>query len=183
MKDLSIQLYDNFCINYKNDIIFSASNSRKIYTYKNDSVSILYSLDFGNLEIPASFIEKFDTKKVRQFRKEALENNYISFLYYAYDFKEFLLVGFQHKKYNCGICFKGDNKLYLTTLSELFDLPNTPSFKIIDNVRGNKIYFVYNNDILLDSNIDESKKTLTIKGKSIQIHDNNNPVIIELTLK
>jgi hypothetical protein len=140
-----------------------------------------YSIDFNKFEPPVSFIESFN--KVRDFRKAAFKENYVGFLFNGYIFDDFLLVGFKTKNYNCGICFNDDNKLHLTTLSSLFDLPATTSFDIIGNAKKNTLYFMYNNDILLNSDITESEKNLTIKGKSIKIHDNNNPVIIELTLK
>lgn len=181
MKNLTILDYNNFYINSTDEIYFTACNSRTIYKYENDSMKPAYSIDFNKFEPPVSFIESFN--KVRDFRKAAFKENYVGFLFNGYIFDDFLLVGFKTKNYNCGICFNDDNKLHLTTLSSLFDLPATTSFDIIGNAKRNTLYFMYNNDILLNSDITESEKNLTIKGKSIKIHDNNNPVIIELTLK
>jgi hypothetical protein len=180
MNKLSIMTYNNFFVN-NNEIVFSSCNSRKIYKYTGDTMLAYYTIDFKDLEPPASYFNRFE--EVRDFRKMALEDNYVGFIYYSYDFGKFLLIGFQHKDYNCGIKFRDENTLIMSTISDLFDLPKTSSFQRPYSASRNQIHFVYLNDILLNDNLQKEEMVLEIHDKTIPVIENNNPIIVTLKIK
>ena len=180
MKDFSILTYNNFFV-INDEIYFSASNSRNIYKYAEDSMQTIYSIDFDDLNPSVSYLNKFNN--VREFMKMVYIDNYIGFINFSFYFDEFMLVGFKYKDYNCGISYKDENKMYISSVSDLFDLPKTPSFERPYNANGNQIYFVYYNDLLLIDNIQKEEMILEIGDQSIKLTENSNPIIVTVTIK
>jgi|AntAceMinimDraft_9_1070365.scaffolds.fasta_scaffold01024_8 hypothetical protein len=180
MKDLSILTYNNFFVK-NSEIFFSASNSRNIYKYIGNGMETTYSIDFRNLEPPISYFSMFDD--VRNFKKMVYNDDYVGFLNYCYDLGKLVLFGFKCKDFNCGIKYKDENIMYMSSVSELFDLPQTPSFERPYNANDNQIHFVYFNDILLNDNLQKKEAFLEIGNKIIQVNENNNPIIVTLKIK
>ena len=144
-------------------------------------MQITYSIDFRDMEPSVSYLSKFDD--VISFKKMAYKDDYVGFINFSYNFDKFLLVGLEYKDFNCGIKYKDEEIMYMSSISELFGLPQTSSFKRPCNANGNQFHFVYNNDILLSDNLQKEEMILEIDGKVIQVKENNNPLIVSLTIK
>ena len=177
MKDLQILIFNNFFMN-NNEIFITGCNSRNIYKYVGDSMQTTYSIDFTNLEPPKSYF-KYD---VRNFKKKVYNDDYVGFINYCYNFDSFTLIGFKYKHFNCGIKFNNENIMHMSSISELFGLPQTSSFKRPSNASDNQIHFVYYNDILLDNNFSEKESILEIGDNKIKVIENNNPIIVTLKI-
>jgi len=180
MKDLHILTFNNFQI-FNDNIYLTVSNSRFIYEFNDNKMSSVYQISFNNYEPPLEYIKRF--RKTRAFRKITYKDQLVSFVNFYYQFKEFALLGIKHKKYNCGIKFKDDNSIYLSDISYLFDLPTTKSFEMPRSFGENKIHFIYNNDILHENNQLKESSLLYIRNDSLLIRQNENPIIVTISIK
>lgn len=175
--NLDMLTYNHF-IEKNNMVYISGMNTRKVYEYSNDSISVVYDIDFGSLNPPASFISKYEYDEAGTFKRDTYENNYIGFLYYCYLINDYTILGLDYRDNNCGIINKDENTIHLTTISNLFGLPETPSFKWPINANDNKLFFVYYNDLFLENNIPEGEYNLEIGDNSIVIKEHSNPTIV-----
>lgn len=180
MKDLSILTYNNFQF-FNGQIYLTVSNSRFIYNYNDNNTSSLYQISMESYEPSVDYINRF--KKTKTFRKTTYEDELISFINYFYQFENITLMGIKHKKYNCGIRFNNDNSIYLSKLSDLFDLPKSKSFERPCSIGENKIHFVYDNDILLEKDQNKDSVILFIQNDSLLIRQNENPTIVTVNIK
>lgn len=166
----------------KDNIYFSNVMSRSIYKYNGEDFDTYYTIDFKSFEPPQSFFEKYD--KTFLFKEQCYKEGYIPFIEDYFPLNKFDFIGFSHKKYNCGIVYHNEpEKLYLTTFPDLFDLPNTKSFEKPCNANDNSLFFVYNNDILSVNEKQSENAILEISNNKIQIRENNNPLIVVVSIK
>lgn len=181
LRNLALMTWNNF-IKMNNDIYCYSSNSRKIYKYVDGTMVESKSLDFKNQEPPVSYSNGFDNPW--KFKIQAYEDNYIAFLHSYFMFNDFDLLGIEYQGYNCGISYKDQpDKIYLSTTSQLFDLPETQSFKRPINVINQNAYFAYYNDVLLEDESNTGTSTVEIGGQVVEIEENNNPLIVVVNVK
>jgi len=180
MKDFSLLTRNNFSV-IDGDIYLMVSNSRHMYHYTGNGFEDLFVFDFEELEPELAYLKRFNN--VRSFKKMAFEDGFVAFINYNYMFKDFNILGISHKKYNCAIRYKNKNTMFISTLSKLFNLPNTISFKMPINANSNHLYFLYNNDIFVNNVSKDNTAKLIIHGKEITVKENDNPVLVSLLIK
>jgi hypothetical protein len=182
LKNFPLITYENFQ-QIDNEIFYYASNSRTLYKYDNNDFVPETILDFGKFGLDATFVAKFE--KFKMLKQQAFENGYITHLYNCHRTDDLLILGILHDDYRCGIHFNNDKeqKLYLTNFSDLFDLPDTPSFKSYQDAQDNKLYFTYSNDIFLEDESGADSLLLKVKNKQTYIHQDANPMLITLEIK
>lgn len=181
MKDISILTFNNF-VDSDDGLFYSASNSRTLYQYSDGDMIPLYSIDFKKLTPPESYVNNFD--QGGEFMNHAHEDNYIGFINYCFHFETFSLIGLKYKAFNCGIIYRDNpSELFFSTISDLFQLPNTPSFIIPSNANRNQLFFVYYNDILMEEGMTNERAILELGENRITVEKNANPLLITVTLE
>ncbi|MBI9032923.1 MAG: 6-bladed beta-propeller [Bacteroidales bacterium] len=178
LREFSLLTYNNFQ-SYNDQLYWYSANSRRIYKYFAEDFVGCCMIDFEDKEPTVSYISKFS--KPMAFKKQAYEDGYIGFINYYYMFSKFKLIGLKYKEYGCGIAFNDKPEdIYLGTIADLFGLPKTSSFRSPTNVVNNDLYFVYYNDILLESN--ETTLPLVIGEKKISLEENSNPTVVVVSV-
>jgi len=176
---LEILTYNNFT-RHNNQIYLSLSNSRDIYKIDNTDAEVYTTIDFGKLNPSLSYVEKFD--RIEDFEKAKEGAKYVDFIKYFYKFDEFSLLGFHVEEDICGIIYNDASKIPAGRISELFGLPNTPSFNIPKNATKDKLIFIYKNDFLFQDDIPLKEGVLEIGGKKISLNANDNPLIVVVNI-
>lgn len=178
LKNFSLLTYNNFT-QYDNSAYFFASNFRDIYKLDGYNFKSIYSLDFGKYTPDESIAKK--QIGVRDYIRFSNEEGFISFITYNYFLDNIMITGLKHSSFDCGITMLDEGKMILGNISEFLNLPQTSSFKYPVCIKDNNICFLYNNDVLLETNSSE-ENILEIYNTKIEIQENNNPILIKVLI-
>ena len=174
MADLSLFGHQNY-VNHGGKSWYYHHSSREIFIVEALSLKSEIKINTAGMEPEKSLIEKF--KRASQYRNHLKENKLAGPFLYHFPFKDFHLIGMDYLESDCLILFNNDQEnAYQCNLNDLLDLPENRSFKYPLSTIENDLIFAYQAD-------PEDNENLTICGEEVVIKNNENPVIVRVSIK